>query len=50
MKTMTSTRDNFIAHAIRTGECPSCNRPLDVKTDPVVCKCGFRFGRAEANL
>lgn len=50
MKTHTSTRDNFVAHAIQHGSCPStaCKRPLERKSTGVIsCPCGFYVGRPE---
>ncbi len=47
---LTNTRDNFVRHAINTGMCPICKRPLDIRLGDfkMRCeKCEFSVSQAE---
>jgi hypothetical protein len=45
---LTSTRDNFVRHAITPHACPSCKAPIEPRADgSIACKCGFTVSAAE---
>jgi uncharacterized Zn finger protein (UPF0148 family) len=45
---LSSTRDNFVRHAITAHACPTCKAPIEAGADgAIACKCGFTVGAAE---
>lgn len=51
MPTLKSTRDNFVAHAERTGECPSCFvEGKVIRLQEGRCRCGFRIGLQQSGM